>query len=226
MKVAAVYSGKGGVGKTTAAVNLAHLSALAGNRTLLWDLDPQAAAPYLFRVEPRMPGGSTAVVDRRTPLDDAMKGTDYDGLDLMPADATYRHMDIDLADTKADTKRPARTLRKVLTPVAGEYDLLILDTPPSVSLVSENLLHAADLVLVPLIPAVLPIRAFEQLTDLAAGLDKRHRPQLRAFFSMVDNRRPLHRDLVAQLTAERADVASAAVPSCRSSSKCRYSEPR
>lgn len=208
MRVVAVYSGKGGVGKTTTAVNLAYLSASAGIRTLLWDLDPQAAATYLFRVKPKVAGGSSAVVGRDTVVAEAVKGTDYDYLDLMPADATYRHMDLDLAETR----RPTRRLRRVLTSVADEYDLVVLDTPPSVSLVSENLLHAADLVLVPMVPAVLAVRAFEQFSELVEQMDGRHRPRAHAFFTMIDRRRALHRDIVARLSAERADVAATAIP--------------
>lgn len=206
MKVVALYNGKGGVGKTTAAVNLAHLGALAGQRTLLWDLDPQAAATYLFRVKPRVRGGSGKLVCGR-PLDGAIKGTDFDGLDLMPADLTYRHMDIHLSDTS----RPGRQLRRMLSPLAQEYDLVVLDTPPGMSLVSENVLHASDLMLVPLVPAALPVRAFERLTELAGTLTSR-RARLRAFFSMVDRRKSSHRVLVEQLSSEREDVSSVAVP--------------
>lgn len=208
MNVIALYNGKGGVGKTTAAVNLAHLGALAGHRTLIWDLDPQAAASYLFRVKPRVRGGSGKLVNRKRPLDDAIKGTDFDDLDLLPADFTYRHMDIDLADTS----RPSRQLHRVLSPLRDEYDLVVLDTPPSVSLVSENVLHASDLVLVPLIPTVLSVRTFEQLTSLIDGLDGHRRPTLHAFFSMVDKRKSLHRTLVTQLTTDRTDVGEVTVP--------------
>ena len=84
MKVYATYNIKGGVGKTTTAVNLAYLAAASGRRTLLWDLDPQASATYLFRVKPRVKGGSRGLVSGKRPVDDAVKAADYDNLDLLP----------------------------------------------------------------------------------------------------------------------------------------------
>ena len=116
MKVIASYNLKGGVGKTTAAVNLAYLSAREGRRTLLWDLDPQGAATYLFRVKPRVKGGSPKLVRGSRPMLEAIKATDFAHLDLLPADFTYRHMDIDLNDRP----NPQRTLRRLLSPLASE----------------------------------------------------------------------------------------------------------
>ncbi|MDP9239676.1 MAG: AAA family ATPase [Actinomycetota bacterium] len=203
----AAYNIKGGVGKTSAAVNLAYLAAQDGWRTLLWDLDPQAAATYLFRIRPKVKGGGKALVSRRRELDDAIKATDFDGLDLLPADFSYRHMDL-LLD---DTKRPTRQLRALLKPVAGAYDLVVLDCPPSISLVSENIFQAADLLLVPLIPATLSLRTFDQLAAFVAGLDG-GRPDLRAFFSMVDGRKRLHAEVMESLTRDRSDVLTAFIP--------------
>src|ERR1700722_19090862 len=95
MRIYAVYNIKGGVGKTTTAVNLAYLAAQSGLRTVLWDLDPQAAASFMFRVKPKVQGGGgKALIGGKRPLDDAIKGTDFDNLDLIPADFTYRNMDL------------------------------------------------------------------------------------------------------------------------------------
>ena len=101
MKVYATYNIKGGVGKTTTAVNLAYLAAASGRRTLLWDLDPQAAATFLFRVKPRVKGGSRGLVSGKRPVDDAVKATDFKDLDLLPADFSYRNMDLELDDVKS-----------------------------------------------------------------------------------------------------------------------------
>jgi chromosome partitioning protein len=207
MKVIATYNIKGGVGKTTAAVNLSYLAAQDGLRTLLWDLDPQAAATYMFRVRARVKGGGQALIRGTRALDRAIKGTDFDRLDLLPGDFTYRSMDL-LLD---GGKHPARRLSRLLSPLAGHYDLVVLDCPPSISLVSENVLHAAGLILVPLIPTTLSLRTLDQLTDFVASFDG-PRPEVLAFFSMVDRRKRLHREIAERLPTQRADVAAAAIP--------------
>jgi len=207
VKALAAYNIKGGVGKTSAAVNLAYLAARDGWRTLLWDLDPQAAATFLFRVRPKVKGGGKALVSGRRDVDDAIKATDFQGLDLLPADFSYRHMDL-LLD---DTKRPTRQLKALLRPVAADYDLVVLDCPPSISLVSENVFQAADLLLVPLIPATLSLRTYDQLVAFVADLDG-GRPDLRAFFSMVDGRKRLHAEVMESLSRDRSDVLTAFIP--------------
>ena len=191
MRTLAAYSIKGGVGKTSTAVNVAHLAARDGLRTLVWDLDPQGAATYLLGVKPRVKGGSAALVSRRRSLDDAIKGSEHAGLDVLPADFSYRNLDLQLEDAK----RPTRQLRRLLEPLAGNYDLVVLDCAPSISMVSENVFAAADLLLVPVLPTALSLRPLEQLTDFIAEMDK-PRPAVRAFFSMVDRRKKLHREVV------------------------------
>jgi cellulose biosynthesis protein BcsQ len=206
VKALATYNIKGGVGKTAAAVNLAYLAARDGRRTLLWDLDPQGAASYLLRVRPRVKGGGKALVSGKRPLDQAAKATEFDGLDLVPADFTYRNLDLALDAAKKPTQRIAR----LLAPVADGYDVAVLDCPPGMSLVSENVLHAADTLLIPLIPTTLSVRTLEQLTEFVAGLDRP--PALFPFFSMVDGRKRLHREVIERLRAERRDVAVTAIP--------------
>jgi chromosome partitioning protein len=207
MKILATYNIKGGVGKTAAAVNLSYLAARDGYRTLLWDLDPQGAASFLFRVKPRVKGGGKALIQGRRPLDEAIKGTDFDNLDLLPADFTYRNLDL-LLD---EAKRPERRLASLLAPLKRDYDIVILDCPPSISLLSESVLHAADLLLVPLIPTTLSVRTLDQLTDFVGEFNG-HRPGVLAFFSMIDRRKRLHTQIAQDLPAQRADFAAAAIP--------------
>jgi chromosome partitioning protein len=207
MKVYATYNIKGGVGKTSAAVNLAHLAALDGHRVLLWDLDPQGAATYMFRVRPKVRGGGRALVEGSRSLDDAIKASDFDGLDVVPADFRYRHLDVQLDDMK----RPTRRIRELLRPLHNQYDVIFLDCPPSISLLSENVVHAVDTLLVPMIPTTLSVRTFDQLTDFVSDFDGR-RPLVQAFFSMVDRRKRLHCDLVQHLSTERAGILATAIP--------------
>ena len=207
MRVLAAYNIKGGVGKTAAAVNLAYLAAADGFRVLLWDLDPQAAASFLFRVRPRVKGGGKALIAGKRPVDDAIKATDFENLDLLPADFTYRNLDLHLDSER----KPATRLRSLLGPLRQEYDLVVLDCPPSISLLSENVLHAADLLLVPLIPTTLSVRTLDQLTEFIDGFDRK-RPVILAFMSMVDRRKRLHREIAEGLPAQRADVAATAIP--------------
>ncbi len=202
--VLATYNIKGGVGKTSAAANLAYLAAREGAPTLLWDLDPQGASTYLFRIKPKAGGGPRKLVRGRTDIAALIKGTDHPGLDLLPADFRYRHMDLALDSVK----KPTRRLTRVLEPLREEYRYLFLDCPPSISLVSENVFDAADVLLVPIIPATLASRTLEQLEPLLEP-----DTQLFAFFSMVDGRKRLHREVMESLRAGHPGVLDATVPS-------------
>ena len=204
MRTIALYNIKGGVGKTSSAVNLAYVSAKQGRRTLLWDLDAQGAATYILRVQPRVKGGGEGIIQARRPLDKAIKATDFERLDLLPADFTYRHLDL-LLDSQ---NKPTRQLARLLQPLRDQYDDIFLDCPPSMSLLSENVLRAADTILVPIIPATLSLRTMTQLRDFVDD-QPGHRPRLRGFFSMVDRRKRLHRDIV---DTPRDDMVTAVIP--------------
>ena len=206
MKTLGTYNIKGGVGKTATAVNLAWLAARDGQRTLLWDLDPQGAASYVLRVRPHVKGGGKALVRGKRSLDQAVKQTEFERLDLVPSDFTYRNLDLVLDDAKKPTQRLAR----MLAPLADDYDVAILDSPPGISLVSENIVQAAGTLLVPLIPTTLSVRTLEQLTEFVAGLD--HRPALFPFFAMADGRKRLHREVIEDLRARRDDLATTVIP--------------
>jgi cellulose biosynthesis protein BcsQ len=202
--VLASYNIKGGVGKTSAAVNLAYLAARDGATTLLWDLDPQGASTYLLRVRPKVKGGSRRLVRGKTDAAARIKGTDYEGLDLLPADFSYRHMDLHLDAAK----RPERRLARVLAPLEPEYDYVFLDCPPSISLVSESVFDASDALVIPLLPATLSARTLEQIDEVAGEPG----PRRLAFFSMVDSRKRMHRDVMETFTAERPDMLRTVVP--------------
>jgi chromosome partitioning protein len=211
-RILATYNIKGGVGKTSSAVNLAYLAARAGHPTLLWDLDPQAASTYLFRVRPKVPGGGRGLLRRHSNAGDHVKATDHEKLELLPADFSYRHLDLALDQFK----KPAARLSKVLAPLRKQYDYIFLDCPPSISLVSEAVFEAADALLVPVIPATLSSRAYEQLEDLSRkGKVGRHQgdTEIFAFFSMADVLRPLHLQVMERLRGiDKLSVLGAAIP--------------
>ena len=207
MKIVASYNIKGGVGKTAVAVNLAWLAARDGLVTLVWDLDPQGAATFYFRTEPKVKGGSRGLIEGDRDLQELIHSTEYPLLDILPADFSNRHMDIRLEEKK----QPTRRLRKLLKPLSGTYDLVLLDCAPSISLVSEAVFEAADIVLMPVIPTTLSLRTLEQLRDFRSrrGLDQL---KLLPFFSMVDRRKTLHREILERFPGECPELLRTLIP--------------
>jgi cellulose biosynthesis protein BcsQ len=208
MSIIALYSIKGGVGKTTTAVNLAYLAALEGQRTLVWDLDPQGAASFFFRIKPKVKGGGRALLRGRQVADAAIKGTDFDGLDLLPADFSYRHLDLQLDQRK----KPKRQLERLLKPLRREYDLILLDCPPGISLLSENVFAVADALLVPLIPTTLSVRTLEQLAAFLDETKPKSVPRLLPFYSMVDARKALHRTTMDAVSEQGFRALNETIP--------------
>jgi cellulose biosynthesis protein BcsQ len=207
VKVFATYNIKGGVGKTATAVNLAYLSAREGARTLIWDLDPQGAATFYFRVKDQITGGGRKLVRGKRPLEATIRGTDFEGLDLIPADFTYRNMDLDLESTR----KPTRQLARLLLPLALQYDHLFLDCAPSISLVSESVFVAADQLLVPTIPTTLSLRTLKQLENHLQE-DAVMTPRILPFLCMVDRRKSLHRKICALATEHHPEMLATTIP--------------
>jgi len=206
MKVLASYSIKGGVGKTATAVNLAYLAARAGARTLVWDLDPQGAASYCFRIKPKVKGGGRKLVRRKQSLDRTIRGTDFENLDLLPADFSYRNLDLVLDAAKRSRKRLAEKLR----PLDERYDYVFLDCAPSISLVSEAIFNTADVLLVPTVPTTLSVRMVKRLAKHLAG--EKASPRVLPFFCMVDRRKALHREICANAGKAPYAFLSTSIP--------------
>ncbi len=194
MRVISIYNMKGGVGKTAAAVNLAYLAAMEGRRTLIWDLDPQGATSFYFRVKPKVKGGGKKIVRGKSDPGDLIKGTDFANLDLLPADFSYRDLDLRFADEKQSR------LKQLIAPLRKEYDLIVFDCPPSISELSEQVFRASNLLLVPLVPTTLSLRTLEQIR-MFLKKEKVRNLKLRTFFSMVDRRRTMHRNIMEEFAA-------------------------
>ena len=207
MTTLALYSNKGGVGKTAAAVNLAYLAARSGKRTLICDLDAQGATTFYLRVKPKVKRAARGLTKAGKEIEESIKGTDYENLDLLPADFTHRNLDVEFDRLK----HPRQRLSKVLKPLAEEYDLIVLDCPPTLNILAENIFNAADCLLVPLIPTTLSLRAHEQLLaffkESAYPLERVY-----VFCSLVDRRKKMHRETCALIQNTFERVLHSAIP--------------
>lgn len=192
MKTLAVYSVKGGVGKTASSVNLAYLAARDGLRTLLWDLDPQAASTFYLRVRPQG-GGGRAILRGERRLRALIKASDYTGLDVLPARFSFRRADATLEAGDDALQRFAH----LIAPLREHYDLLLFDCPPGLTVTAESVLHAASAVLVPVIPTPLSLRTLQMLHDHLQAHPRRA-PPVWPYLAMVDRRRALHRSVCDQ----------------------------
>ncbi|MEO0062644.1 MAG: hypothetical protein RLZZ08_1204 [Pseudomonadota bacterium] len=193
MAVIAVYSVKGGVGKTTIAANLAWCSAtISCRRTLLWDLDAAGGAGFLYGVEPRARHSAESIFSRDADPDALIRKSSFAKLDLLPADESLR--DLDSLLTRLGKKR---RLAKLAGELARRYERIILDCPPVLNEISAQVIRAATCVIVPIPPSPLSSRAFEQVTQEIRRHAKEHPPIL-PVLSMVDGRRALHRAAMAE----------------------------
>ncbi|MEA3059712.1 MAG: chromosome partitioning protein [Sphingomonadales bacterium] len=191
--IVAVYSAKGGVGKTTLAVNLAWASAaLSKRRTLLWDLDGQGAASYILGQQ--QPGGKSVKsgITHHGDLSGMIRPSTSAGIDILPADESLLMLDVALHDLG---KR--RRIAKIAADLAANYDRVIIDAPPGLTDTSDQILRAADLVVVPVIPSALSQRSLDVIKDYVNRKKGPH-VTLAPVFSMVDRRRAVHQAELAK----------------------------
>jgi cellulose biosynthesis protein BcsQ len=184
--IVAVYSAKGGVGKTTLAVNLAWASAaLSKRRTLLWDLDAQGAASYILGQESGVKAAKSSIT-RDADVSGLVRPSTIAGVDVLPADESLRTLDYAFHDLG---KR--KRLAKIAGHLEADFDRVIIDAPPGLTDTSDQILRAADLVVVPVIPSALSQRSLDVIKDYV-NRKKGPKVTLAPVFSMVDRRRAVH----------------------------------
>lgn len=189
MSVLACFSIKGGVGKTTTAVSLAHIAAAKGYRTLLWDLDSQGAASFYLNARPGKQFDRSMANDVKQ-LGKYIVPSDVDNLDVIPNKFSNQRLDEILTDDGSVKTR----LKAILFPILKDYDLIVLDCPPGVSSLVDNALTAADHTVVPTIPAPLSVRTVRQLRKYLKRDEIN--TKLLPFFCMQDSRRASHKSIV------------------------------
>lgn len=207
MKIIACYSNKGGVGKTAAAVNLAYAATLSGKRVLLCDLDPQGASGFYFRVKPSKKLKDDRFFEDVKCFTKAIKASEYEHLDLLPANKDFRDFDIFLSRMKRSRSR----LKKALKSVNGDYDLLVLDCPPNISRLSENVFKVADRIVVPVIPTTLSERTLDQLYEFFDEQAFKKR-KIIPVFSMVQKSKRLHSETMERLRKRHKKFLKQAIP--------------
>lgn len=207
MRIIAFYSPKGGVGKTAAAVNTAYLASRDNLSTLLWDLDPQGASSfYLAGAEPVKGRKLSKLLEGKSPIARFIHEDVYPSLDFIPAHSSFRNFDI-----KLEQEHDGNALKDLLAPLSEDTSLVILDCPPTLSRLTEQVLDVADKVYVPVVPTWLSLNSWDQLRDFVKD-KKLGVKKLRPFFSMVDRRKNLHRDVLSRDEEKLGLPALAAIP--------------
>lgn len=197
MFIASLYNLKGGVGKTASCVNFAYMAAVDGFKTLLWDLDPQGAASFYYKAQPKEKSSAKKLMGSALSIDDAIMATDYEGLDIIPADLSARKLDVWLGEHNASKKH----LANLLNSVANDYDFVLIDCPPGFSLLADNIFYASDAVLMPVIPTVLSVRTYEMVKHYFE--EKDYADKMMCFFTMVDIRKNMHNEVMRQLYQDK-----------------------
>jgi chromosome partitioning protein len=211
-KIIAVTNQKGGVGKTTTAVNLAACLAEAGRTTLLIDADPQGNATSGLGQSGKAARSVYDVLINEYPAAQAVLDTGYDGLKLMPGAIELAGAEIELV------AMPGRDmlLRDALGPIRPQYDYILIDCPPSLGLITLNALAAADSMLVPIQCEYYALEGVGQLMNTLSLVRKRLNPGLEVegvVLTMLDGRTNLGIQVVDEVKRHFRDrVFSTVVP--------------
>ncbi len=191
MVTIALYNLKGGVGKTAATINLAYLAAKEGYKTLIWDMDPQGSSSFYLGKQASTKNESRKLLNSELDLLEAVQHSAYDNLDIIPADLSARNADVLLHEMK----QSKRKIASLLSGLKKDYDIVILDCPPGISILHDAIFTGVDWLLMPNIPTTLSIRSYETV----AAYFKEHdldASKIKCFFSMVDHRKNLHHEVM------------------------------
>lgn len=192
MKTVAFFNIKGGVGKTTSAVNFAYLASQAPAHTLLWDLDPQSCASWYLGVEDEQQHKTIKVFKGKEPVGRLRVQSAFPQLEVIPADLSLRKLETLLSNAET----PRKLLGGLADHLSEQQQLLIFDCAPAFSKLSENVFTCTDLLMVPLLPSPLSLRSFEQLKAFLASKKSWRKTALLPFFTMVDRRRKIHNEVI------------------------------
>lgn len=198
MVIIALYNLKGGVGKTASCVNFAYLAAKDGYKTLLWDIDPQGSTSFYYQAKAKYKGGIKKLVEKDADIEEAIMTTNYENLDIIPADVSVKSFDVMMEELKSSKKR----LKSLLQPFNKAYDFVFLDCPPGFSVLAENIFNASDIVLMPVIPTTLSIRTYEMTKDYfkEKSIDL---AKMMCFFTMADLRKNMHNEIMETLYKDK-----------------------
>lgn len=230
--VYAIANQKGGVGKTTTAVNLGAYLAAAGQRVLIVDIDPQAnATSSLGLVPSQLPRSLYDVLSGEAPLADVITLTNRMRLDLAPSSHDLAALETEAVEAIRDPFRRAYLLRDALTPTLHRYDYVLIDNPPSLGLITVNALAAATHgVIVPVQCEFLAMEGLSQLLQTINQVKQALNPHLRIaglLLTMHDQRLNLSKQVEEEIRRYFADnVFQTVVPrNIRLSEAPSYGEP-